>query len=143
MKNPIKSLFSLSRSRVSRGYTVIELLVAASLTGLVLSGSGFAWLNVVNANQKSKAASTLMYNVNRAAEFIQDEIKQANSIAPDAALAVTEITDFTLPTDATPVLVLNTAEGHKVVYYTQPATNPWVGPNVITRWGYPLDENGQ
>ncbi|MGK7932782.1 MAG: hypothetical protein AB4041_15305 [Microcystaceae cyanobacterium] len=142
MKNPIRQILNLDRSQLIRGYTLFELLIAGSLTSLIISSSGLGWLGMVNLNQKSKAQSSISYNVNRAAEFIQEEIKTSAEIAPDAVSAVTSITGFTLPTNATPVLVLTTTEGDHIVYYTQPVSQPWVGPNGIYRWGYPLDENG-
>ncbi len=138
------TLFSpLGHSYLARGYTLLELLIAASLIGVVVSVAGYAMVLSITKNQKSSANSTISYNINRAAEFIQEEIRAANYVESNVAAAVSSISGFTLPTGATPILILSSSGGDSIVYYTQTASKPWVGPNAIYRWGYPLDADGR
>ncbi len=130
---------------VTAGFTLVELLLASSLTSVVVGSSSFGLLTILRNNQKSNLYSEISYDVNRAVEFMSDEIKMAQTVESDADSAVTKIAGFTLPKGATPVLVLETPIGERVVnvvYYTQPVEQTWVGPNVIYRWGPSLDENG-
>ncbi|MGK7931842.1 MAG: type II secretion system protein J [Microcystaceae cyanobacterium] len=138
----IRHLLQTSSKSLIKGFTLVELLIAASLTSVVISVAGYALLNMITLNTKARADSTLAYDVNRSIEFISEEIKTAYEIQPDAEVAASEITDFSLPSDATPILVLTLSNGKNVVYYSQPSSEPWGGDQVIKRWGPDFDENG-
>lgn len=143
MKLITNLLKTLKPARSSQGFTLIELMVASALTTVVVGAAGWGMLAVLNTNVRANAESTMLYDTNRTLEFISDEVKMAKRIAPDAVAAVASIPDLTLPTGAKPVLVLEIAENRNIVYYTKPATNPWIGPEIIVRWGPDLTENGQ
>ncbi|MEA5536307.1 hypothetical protein [Crocosphaera sp. XPORK-15E] len=95
-------------------------------------------------NQKSTAKGELQYNTNRAIEFITEEVKPGIKIESDAVAALSEAPDFTLPTGAKPVLVIQIPNiPQRIIYYTRPAPNPWHGPNTIERWGPKFQNDGQ
>ncbi len=134
--------FCTKRSR-TKGFTLAELLIAASLTSVVVSGAGLGLLTMLQQDIKSRATSTLSHDINRSVEFISQEIRMARDIKTNAATAVSQIKDFTLPTGATPILVLSLNNGKNVVYYSQPAPQPWGGEQVVVRWGPNFDQDGQ
>jgi type II secretory pathway pseudopilin PulG len=138
----LRHLLKTSSKSLVKGFTIVELLIAASLTSMVIGVAGYALLNMITLNTKARADSTLAYDVNRSVEFISEEIKTAQEVKPDAAAAASEITDFSLPSDAPPILVLPLNNGKNVVYYSQPASKPWGGDQVVKRWGPDFDENG-
>ena len=134
----------LKKKKSHQGFSLLELLLGASLTSFVVSISGFGLVYISSLNHKAYAKGEIQYNSNRAVEFIVDEIKLANKIESDAVSALTEVPEFTLPDQAKPILVLQVADvSQKIIYYTQPSNNMWLKPNMIVRWGPSLNEEGQ
>ncbi|MDJ0730474.1 MAG: hypothetical protein QNJ33_10840 [Crocosphaera sp.] len=138
-------LFFLSKNKnCQSGFSLLELLLGASLMLLVLSMSGFALVYTSSLDQKASAKGQIQYNSNRAVEFIKEEIKSANKIESDAISALAEAPDFSLPEQGKPVLVLQVPDiPQRIIYYTQPSKNIWIKPNMILRWGPSLNEEGQ
>lgn len=129
----------------SKGFTLLELLLASIMTFFVVSATGYAVLVMTQQSMVSDVASDTQSNLNRAMDFIADEAKSASSISTTATAATAAATNFTLPSQATVVLGLNIAGvSQPVIYYVRQrqSTDVWLGPNIIYRWGPSIDGNG-
>ncbi len=139
-----KLLPFLKRNHSNSGHSLAELLIGASLTSFVVSLAGLGLVQVLAADQKASAKATIQFNANRALEFITEEVKSGRKIESDAVAALAEAPDFVLPDGAKPILVLQVPDvPQPIIYYTKPATNVWIGPNVIERWGPSFHESGK
>lgn len=130
----------------SRGFSLAELLLGGALTTVVVSTASFGMISMLTNNQTANAKSEVLNGINRATEFISDEIRAAIKIEPNASAALANAKDFKLPSGATPILVLKIPDiPQRIIYYIN-VSDPdkvWLGPQVIYRWGPDLDENGK
>jgi type II secretory pathway pseudopilin PulG len=140
----IGQLVHTSSLSAINGFTLFELLVAASITFLVISASMSGLVELLKINQQSESETLRREDLNRALEFMADEIRRATWVNPDATKGVLAAApDFTLPAGAFPVLAITIPGVTKpVIYYLSTATSPWLGPNLIRRWGPPFDSDG-
>ena len=130
----------LINQRVRSGFTLIELIMASMLTLVVVGAAGYGTVVMLRENTASSIASDTQYNLNRAADFITEEIKMANSV-------LTSFTSTGCPSSAsityTPILGLNIAgQSAPVIYCIGTTTDPWLGKNMIYRWGPALNSDG-
>ena len=122
---------------------------------VVIGAAGMGLMNLMRGNSTSTAQADRRAEVNRALEFISDEVRRAETIELD----VSSIPSGNLPPsfDASKekiVLALNVPDNlgqdtskpnQKVIYYVKPKPNndkTWLGPNIIYRYGPPLDTTG-
>lgn len=129
----MKTRLQLLKDRhCSKGFTLIELLLAMSITSIVLSLAGAGLLAIMEANEKSERENERRVNLNRAMDFIADEVRMANSV--QQATAASGQTPFS--TSGTGVLLLNipsdTTNPNKV-YFIRPSSTTWISPNTINR----------
>jgi prepilin-type N-terminal cleavage/methylation domain-containing protein len=73
------------------GFTLIELLIAASLSVVLMLIATYGLSIIVQANQKGEAKSLSRNNLNRAIEFISDEIKTAKKVSSTATWGWTDL----------------------------------------------------
>ncbi len=136
----------------SSGFTLIELVVAAALSTIVLvaTGSGLVFMN--QNNKIAKSESERRAELNRALDFMADEIRQAQptnsvtAIATDASSNLSTAAPNFTPTGKTPVLRLQLpGASEPVIYYlaAKPTGSPWFGPNIVYRWGPTMNNSGQ
>jgi len=78
MKSKIYLL--LLTRQVKCGFTLLELLAASMMTIFVVLAAGYGTMVVMRENTASSVASDTQYNLNRAADYITDEVKSATSI---------------------------------------------------------------
>ena len=64
----------LQKYRPSAGWTLAELMIAASMTLMVVMASGFGLIMILKENKVANATGEMQYDLNRAAEFINEEI---------------------------------------------------------------------
>lgn len=142
----------------SKGFTLLELLLASIMTFFVVSATGYAVLVMTQQSMVSEVASDTQSNLNRAMDFIADEVKSADTIEyPTSTIYTNPNTatgnNFSLPAGATVVLALNksgltnsSGTPRPIIYYIKPTPTPntevWLGPNVIYRWGPSLSATG-
>jgi prepilin-type N-terminal cleavage/methylation domain-containing protein len=115
------------KSKSSAGFTLIELLVAMMLTTIVVSIAGFGLVTIAAANNKAQAETERRVNLNRALDFIADEIRMSNSVNTGSSLTIsgaTGVLHLTIPSDST---------NPNRVYYIGPSDSNWVGPNTVFR----------
>ena len=131
-----------------RGFTLVELLVALAITGIVISLTGTGLYALINANQRSQIETTDRLELEQALAFMTDEIKMSQQVMTNIP---SDATDFKPASGATAIqiiLVLNPAPIGKltkpIIYYLAdpPNRSVWLGPRVIYRWGPTLLHNG-
>lgn len=116
-----------------KGFTLIELLLAMSITSIVLSIAGAGLVTIMQANQKAERENESRVNLNRAMDFIADEVRMANRVSP-----VTSGSSFS-GTGTTGVLLLTippttvASNNANIVYFLRDSTTTWVSPKTIIR----------
>jgi len=130
MKN--YSLKTLGIQKTSAGFTLIELLVAMAISTIVIGVAGFGLVTILDKNNKAEAETLRRTNLNRALDFIADDIRESKSVSTTLPPAWTS---WTVPTGYTGVLFL-TKPGTptQVAYYTRSSSGVvWQGPQIIYR----------
>jgi type II secretory pathway component PulJ len=69
----------------SAGFTLIELLVAMSITIIVVTLAGSGLIAIMQNNIKAEAETLRRVELNRALDFIGDEIRTSKTIATNAS----------------------------------------------------------
>lgn len=113
----------------SAGFTLPELLVASLILSLVITLAGFGLVQVLKANEKNTVEAERQAELNRALNFITDEIKAAKSVsingipARDGYLGVFKLTKVEGGIDK------------EFAYYTAPKSKStiWRGPRTVYR----------
>ncbi|ABW30795.1 PulJ/GspJ family protein [Acaryochloris marina] len=87
--------YGLNRQRAEgisdsfKGYTLVELLVAALVTSLVLSLAGFGVIAATQSNKRTEAIAARRHDLSRAFDFISNEIRMAIRINQSQMLKAT------------------------------------------------------
>lgn len=120
----------LRQRSTANGFTLTELLVGIALSGITLTLAGVGIISIMQAQQKSAVEVSQRLNLNRALDFMADELRMAKSVSAAANPTVSCGT-------ATGVLNLTLPDNSQVVYYIQNfgscPRNPWSGPAAIYR----------
>jgi prepilin-type N-terminal cleavage/methylation domain-containing protein len=138
------------------GFTLLELIVALALTGIVMALTGSGLLAIMNANQRHQSEINDRLELEQALAFISDEIKMSSHIdinpSGNNLLSIANPHTFFKPiksaTKIEPILVLTPATitglTQPIVYYlgTPAKTTVWNGPKVIYRWGPTMMQDG-
>ncbi len=72
------------------GFTLVELLVAAAITSLVVSVAGFGVIAATRANNRTEAIAARRHDLSRAFDFISNEIRMANRINQSQIMKATD-----------------------------------------------------
>jgi prepilin-type N-terminal cleavage/methylation domain-containing protein len=137
-------------SQNRRGFTLVELLVALVITGIVISMTGSGLYTLMRANQRAQIETTDRLELEQASAFMTDEIKmskQVLTILPVVSGAI-HFQPAAGSSRVKPILILspsaNSGLTHPIVYYIAdpPNSSVWLGPRVIYRWGPTLLQNG-
>lgn len=129
---------SLSNQKASDGFTLVELLVAIVITSIVITATGFGVVAITQNDKKAKAETERRVELNRALDFIADEVRQAKPIATDASANLSTVAPDFNSSGKTPILTLQIPNiPQRVIYYIAPKAtgSAWLGPNVVYRWG--------
>ncbi|TAE57159.1 MAG: type II secretion system protein [Nostocales cyanobacterium] len=78
------------------GFTLIELLVAAVIMSIVMTLAGSAFVAILEQNRKAESEIQTRQNLNRALDYIANDIRQASKI--EAGSATGEVFKLTVPT---------------------------------------------
>lgn len=65
----------------STGFTLVELLIAMTLTVVVVGLTGFGLVVLMSKNSKAQSESERQVNLNRALDFISDEVRTASNVS--------------------------------------------------------------
>lgn len=146
MQNIYKLLHTEKNQNPNTGFTLIELLIATSITTIVVSITGFGLITIVQNNSKAEAETLRRIELNRALDFIADEVKMAKSIANNASTNLGVAAPGFNSAAKKPVLTLEIpGVSQRVIYYIKSptSTDPWLGPRIVYRWGPNFNDNGQ
>ncbi|MDJ0731693.1 MAG: hypothetical protein QNJ33_17050 [Crocosphaera sp.] len=136
----------LQKYRPSAGWTLAELMIAAAMTLVVVMVVGFGLVTILRENKVANATGEMQYDLNRATEFISEEIRSAKTIETKMIDIQDNAKTFLKKHPGkTPILALK-IDGiyERVVYYVdEVAPNEiWRGPGVIRRFGPSFTSNG-
>jgi prepilin-type N-terminal cleavage/methylation domain-containing protein len=133
------------------GFTLVELLIASIITGIVIAVTGGGLYALMMANQRSQIETSERLELERALAFMTDEIKMSQQVMTNIPAIPTNIQGFQSASGSSqiqPILVLipalNSGLRNPIVYYLAdpPNSSVWLGPRVIYRWGPTLLQNG-
>ena len=151
MKN--KELYKLlkkNKLNTNSGFTLTELLVGLFMSIFVIGALGFGLMTVLSTTQSENSKVKARTENSRALDFISDEVRRAKNIETNATNANGTGGTFSA-TDSngntkTVVFALDIPEIStlgKIVYYLKSNGNQnWKGPQVLYRWGPPLNADG-
>ncbi|MGK7880199.1 MAG: PilW family protein [Crocosphaera sp.] len=136
----------LQKSPPAGGWTLVELMIAAVMTLVVLMVSGFGLMTILKENKVANATGAMQYELNRATEFISEEIRTAKTIETNIDdIKLSAPTFFSKHPDKTPILALK-IDGiyERVIYYIDEVDDArvWRGPGEIKRFGPGFYGNG-
>ncbi len=133
----------LKKPKSAAGFTLIELLVAMAITTIVVGITGWGVVAITQKSKEQKLETDRRVELNRALDFIADEVRQAKPIATNASADLGTIASSFTSTNRTPVLTLQIpGVSQRVIYYIASSSSPWLGPNVVYRWGPSFNANG-
>ena len=116
----------------NEGFTLIELLVATAIMTVVMGIVGVGLVAMLNQNKKAASESDRRANLNRALDYISNEVRMAKSVtAPDATLipsGAKGVLQLTIPVPCT------SNQNYTVVYYTYDSSGLWQLPKSIKRY---------
>lgn len=143
--NPFHSPLQLIQHQHNlKGFTLPELLIAATISLGVVSLGGFGLISILSSSRVANAQNERRIELNRSLEFVSAEVREANTIEKDAS-AATLPSGFTLPADGENVLMLypDSSSSTPIIYYVaSPTDNTWKGPKVVYRWGPQFNDDG-
>ncbi|WP_404786211.1 hypothetical protein [Altericista sp. CCNU0014] len=117
-------------------------MVTAIATVAILGVAGYGLISILGSKNTADASSIQRQNLNRALNYITDEVRSASAISPSGSTS--GIIGFpTLTPGSQVVLILTVPNLPKpIVYYVAPAQSPWLGPNNLIRWGPDINPDG-
>jgi prepilin-type N-terminal cleavage/methylation domain-containing protein len=154
---PSRQRFVLRR-RSERGLSLIELLVASAITSVVILVAGYGLIAALNGEKVAQAMSARRSELNRAFDFMTNEIRMAQSINRTASyppsgtsasvadvVAQSGLSLSALGSYGTLALYLEVpttnptatcpAEFDRIVYDIRPSADGWLPPRTIHRYG--------
>jgi prepilin-type N-terminal cleavage/methylation domain-containing protein len=148
--NPITWHNYAAIQQARRGFTLVELLVALVITGIVISLAGSGLYTLMQANHRAQIEITDRLELEQALAFMTDEIKMSKQVLTSLPKVKGKIhfQDASGSSDVKPILILspsaNSGLTDPIVYYIAdpPNSSVWLGPRVIYRWGPTLLQNG-
>ncbi len=131
---------------------LVELLVAATITLAVSAGAVFGLTTIMRADEEAEVETQRRMELSRALDFMAEEVKMAQAVAPDVNIDVhsTVASDFDSDCDDAGdgvdcALILQIpGVSQRVIYYvaSPPNGSVWLGPRVIYRWGPEYNADG-
>lgn len=130
----------LKKTQPNSGFTLTELLAGLFMSVFVTGALGFGLYQIMSATAREKAKTDVRNEASRAVEFISDELRRASAIEAN----VPSGSGFTAATGQTVVLALDIpGQDDSIIYYLEDSSGNWQGPQVLYRWGPPLDAEGE
>ena len=106
------------------GFTLTELITATAILGLVI---GLVWsglITMISGTQKAEEELDRKHELNRAADFIADDIQDAAKVSSTVTLSGANAGVFEITKN----------DGKRVAYFMRPkGTTRWKGPYILYR----------
>lgn len=118
-----------SENATHQGFTLVELLVGMVVTSIFLAFAGSGLISILQSHRQSEAEVDQHTQLNRAIDFIADDIREAKAVSTTAP------SGWIVPTNYSAILYLTKPDDTTVAYYafdTSLGSN-WQGPQVIYR----------
>jgi Tfp pilus assembly protein PilE len=138
----------------NRGFTLMELMVGATLTTAVIAAAGYGVVSMISTSTASNSRNERRTELSRSTDFMAAEIRESSGIVKDVSVAselstasTTAFTDsYNSKVDTATVqkvLMVKTTGDTPIVYFVaKPTTGSWKGPRAIYRWGPAFNANG-
>lgn len=144
MKTYLHLLWSLKSPKESSGFTLVELIAACVMTIFIVGAAGYGLMVMLREQTILTGSSDIQNNLNRAVDFIAEEVKQA-AVVSTAATPLPS--GCSIDTDEQLVVTLTVLPdtNPNVVYYTKTPPSPsttWLGPSSIYRCGPAYNSSG-
>lgn len=146
------------RPRSEQGLSLIELLVASVITSVVILVAGYGLIAALNGEKVAQAMSARRSEMNRAFDFMTNEIRMAQSInktgnfsangttasvadvVTQSGLSLTALGSYGtlalyLEVPTTNPTATCSAEFDRIVYDIRPSKDGWLPPRTIHRYG--------
>lgn len=115
----------------SAGFTMVELIIAMAVTSIMITLAGYGLTTMLRANQQSGSEISRRAGLNRALDFMADEIRMARLITN------TQSTDFPTTVNAcgstNGVVTLRMPDNSRIIYYVHTITNSNCSGNLWAR----------
>lgn len=130
----------LKKTQPNSGFTLTELLAGLFMSVFVTGALGFGLYQIMSATAREKAKADARNEASRAVEFISDELRRASAIEPGVPTG----SSFSAAAGQTVVLALEIpGQNDSIIYYLEDSSGNWQGPQVLYRWGPPLNGDGE
>ncbi|MTF37486.1 prepilin-type N-terminal cleavage/methylation domain-containing protein [Cyanobacterium aponinum] len=129
------------RNNSEKGLSLIELIVALIISGIVLTAAASGFINVLRANQNVESKTVRSATIARAIAYIQDEIKEAKAVT---AVAVGSTQCPSASVDSAHCLKLTMPDDSTVLYGfddISTGTNVYLKPGLLKRQEYDSSGN--
>lgn len=125
----INQVSSTSENVSNQGFTLVELLVGMVVTSIFLVFAGSGLISILQSHRQSEAEVDQHTKLNRAINFIADDIREAKVVSTTAP------SGWTVPADYSAILYLTKPDNSTVAYYAFDTSSgsDWQGPQVIYR----------
>ena len=141
------------------GFTLIELLVASLIVSVVMLVAWSGLISLMNMSAMAEARTLRQVEINRALDFLTDELRTARNINATVTNQVDSATDIAdlltaegfnlddlgsygdlalyleLPASNALSSCANPAEFDRVIYDVRPSSDEWLGPRTLMRYG--------
>jgi hypothetical protein len=130
------------------GFTLMELMVAATLTTAVISAAGYGVASMVSTSTASNSRSERRAELSRSNDFIATEIREGSGLVTDFSTATTTdlVASYTgkVTGAVTKVLMVKPPTGSTPIVYfvATPTTGSAKGPRALYRWGPAFNNDG-
>lgn len=120
------------------GFTLIELLVAMAITSMVVSITGFGLVTIMKRNSKEESETARRVELNRALDFIADDIRMANKVEAASSYTIDPVSPAlcAVPKPVLHLTIPDSPTNNHVVYYfndINSCTSTWLKPALIKR----------
>lgn len=122
----IEAKYVLKRGKYSKpsGFTITELMTASVLLGIMIATAWSALISILETNRDSELEIDRQHELNRALDFIVDDVYSSQTIS----------STVTLPGPNRGLFELSNFDGSRVAYFITPkGSRRWRGPYVLYR----------
>lgn len=140
-KYELLKLFLTLKKSSEKGLSLVELIIALVMSGIVLTMTASGFINILRANKSVESKAVSSTGLQKALALIQEEIKQAK-----AAIAVTKVTgtpnydpNCTSAVDSQECLRLDMPDGKRIYYgykNISAGENVFLKPGILQRQVY-------